>query len=305
MGELKKSTVHTLSDGGRVEISKNGLVIPDDVTDEGVAEVGKMLGQMEGGRGWLLGDFINTLERRSGRWGTEESIKAQCQNDGLNYNSSLRAASVAGRFNNTRRRVLLSFSHYQEVTNGSLTDEQVETLLDWAESTPRNKKAGPPVSQKMLREKVKETLGVEPEPVVTVEVMTGYDNVDKLLQEIIEAVPKAAGAKITSKMKKAVRLFQKEYEKQVRENAEALVKARVGPLKERLDREMQKAREEKELHQTLTQRIDGVISQAEFQMIRGCLHPDRAPNGQGDQFQKAFVAFNKLNKLVPKGKWQQ
>jgi hypothetical protein len=44
--------------------------------------------------------------------------------------------------------------------------------------------------------------------------------------------------------------------------------------------------------------IDSHMTMEEFQLVRNCLHPDRAPEGKRDRYTRAFDIFNRLEKTV-------
>lgn len=75
--------------------------------------------------------------------------------------------------------------------------------------------------------------------------------------------------------------------------------------KDRLNAEIELYREKKaeldKIEKQLAQRatsITTIITQDEFKLIRGCLHPDRQPEELKDKFGRAFEIFNKLDQHV-------
>ena len=60
------------------------------------------------------------------------------------------------------------------------------------------------------------------------------------------------------------------------------------------------ADEEKERWFNLNKTAPGLMTYEDFQLIRGCLHPDRQPEEKRERYNRAFHAFLQLEKAVKK-----
>ena len=105
-----------------------------------------------------------------------------------------------------------------------------------------------------------------------------------------------------SALDRAVRAFvAAEVEPQI----EAEVQRRVTQEREELARLRAKlhatekeAQEERERLRELRMNLDGLMTEEEYRLIRGCLHPDRAPEDRKPTFGRAFDIFSRLEKSV-------
>lgn len=106
----------------RATMTAVGLVMPDDMTDEELIEIGQMLRGMESSIQWLIGDWLNRAERV---WG-------QVYEDVPEYSyGTLRTyASVARSVQLSIRIDKLSFAHHQLVA--ALEPEQQREWLRYA-----------------------------------------------------------------------------------------------------------------------------------------------------------------------------
>lgn len=92
---------------------------------------------------------------------------------------------------------------------------------------------------------------------------------------------------------------------EVEPQIEAEVKRRVAKKQEELTklevdlkRLFKEAMSEKERFSDLTKNLDGLMTEDEYRLIRGCLHPDRAGEELKEKFGKAFHIFSRLEKSV-------
>ena len=105
-----------------------------------------------------------------------------------------------------------------------------------------------------------------------------------------------------SALDRAVRAFvAAEVEPQI----EAEVQRRVTQEREELARIRAKlnaiekeTKEELEIAQNLRMNLDGLMTEEEYRLIRGCLHPDRAEEELKPKFGRAFDIFSRLEKSV-------
>lgn len=105
-----------------------------------------------------------------------------------------------------------------------------------------------------------------------------------------------------SALDRAVRAFvAAEVEPQI----EAEVKRRVtqereelASLRAKLRATEKEAQEERDRLRELRMNLDGLMTEEEYRLIRGCLHPDRAPEDRKPTFGRAFDIFSRLEKSV-------
>jgi len=120
-------------------------------------------------------------------------------------------------------------------------------------------------------------------------------------EEAKATLPKTAQEKFerTIKLWEAARLVELrvEFAKQLKEA--------VATERQRLDEEMEKAKDiaeelskERDTAYQIRLGLDSHMTMEEFQLIRNCLHPDRAPDDKRDRYNKAFDIFNRLEKTV-------
>ena len=105
-----------------------------------------------------------------------------------------------------------------------------------------------------------------------------------------------------SALDRAVRAFvAAEVEPQI----EAEVKRRVtqereelASLRAKLRATEREAHEERDRARELRMNLDGLMTEEEYRLIRGCLHPDRAEEELKPKFGRAFDIFSRLEKSV-------
>src|SRR5207302_6703847 len=86
---------------------------------------GLMLGKIELGVSWWLGDWWAFGEHR---YGDRKALVESEDWEGPGFQACVDAGTVAKSFESTRRRVPLSFSHHREVA--SFSPEEQDRLLD-------------------------------------------------------------------------------------------------------------------------------------------------------------------------------
>jgi hypothetical protein len=135
---------------------------------------------------------------------------------------------------------------------------------------------------------------------------------ERVMQTVTNAVsdlPRKVAVPIENAVRKEVKLqtvtLQRSFEDEVNARVKAIIKEKLKEKQAYLDHRIEEAnelyssrlREEKRV-KLLSRGIKGVMSKDEFKLIRGCLHTDRVPEDQKDKFHRAFIAFNKLSKLI-------
>jgi hypothetical protein len=92
----------------KVRLTKTGAEFADDLTFDECMKIGADLLQIPDSCPWWVGDYLNMVERKHGekyaQLVSEKSAK-----------TLMNLASVASRFENSRRREILSFAHHAEV----------------------------------------------------------------------------------------------------------------------------------------------------------------------------------------------
>ena len=106
----------------RATMTAVGLVMPDDMTDEELIEIGQMLRGMESSIQWLIGDWSNRAERVWGQ--VYEDVP------GYSYNALRDYAYVARGVQLSVRTDKLSFGHHKLVA--ALEPEQQREWLRYA-----------------------------------------------------------------------------------------------------------------------------------------------------------------------------
>lgn len=103
-----------------------GLDLPDTITFEEWQAVGESLQGVNRSLQWWLGDWVRFGERK---WG--EKYTQAIEVSGKDYDTIAGAKRIADRFDFTRRRVNLSWSHHAEVA--ALPVDAADRFLDLAE----------------------------------------------------------------------------------------------------------------------------------------------------------------------------
>lgn len=130
-----------------VELGDKHLKFRDDTPYEVWAAAVKRLKSAEKAIQWWLGDALRFGERKYG-----EMYSQALEESDYSYGALRDVAWVAGRFELSRRRDNLPWSHHREVA--ALEPEEQEALLDQAVPPPGETK--PRMSSKELREHARE-----------------------------------------------------------------------------------------------------------------------------------------------------
>jgi hypothetical protein len=107
------------------------------------------------------------------------------------------------------------------------------------------------------------------------------------------------------KLEKAVKAFEQKKIIELREEFQIELANAVKREKEALEAEKKAIAEKKQAlaayEDSLTKRatsITTIMTEAEYKLVRGCLHPDRQPEELRDRFGKAFDIFSRLDQTV-------
>ena len=135
-----------------VHIGQTGLVADEEVPEEAIDHVGRILATPTKASTWAVADWLLLKERRFGRRYGES-----CSTIGLSYDTSSAWPVVAERVPPERRRPELSFSHHAQVAH--LSPEDQSWYLGWAARDLDDDEAGArplPHSALVLRRKIKD-----------------------------------------------------------------------------------------------------------------------------------------------------
>jgi len=124
--------VHSVLDDNALVLpgrpTKTSLNLPDDMTMDEWSEVGITLRKLGEGLRWYAGDWWIHAEKHYGQEASQFTDAI-----GLKKKSLQNAAWVSSRFEPSRRRESLEWSHHEAVSSSDLTYEQADRLLDMAE----------------------------------------------------------------------------------------------------------------------------------------------------------------------------
>lgn len=251
-------------------ITNTGLQMPDNFTEDQFFEAGRFLSRIEQGMQWAIGDWYNAIP-----WGDKE---AACEKAGLHYKTAKNYANIASVFKLSLRNDNCSFDVHRRLAVDALTPEQRLDLLSQAEANNWS-------SARLATER--DRLLGKPEKVP----LLSFDN---KIDQVLESLPKTATKKVRGEIKRVMGDLRHDFEKEVHHVAQERVKEqreRLQTMQKELDAELERAR-------NLRQNLDGLMTEEEYRLIRGCLHPDKAPEDRRQTFGKAFEVFTRLEKSV-------
>ncbi len=110
-----------------------GLVLPEDLTEQEVDDMGRFLARAESGTQWWIGDYWNY--RQEGGWGDGQEIAETLE---LNYKTIRNCAAVASSYELSRRWDNLTWSHHEAVAYEA--EPRRTELLQWAVETGASKR---------------------------------------------------------------------------------------------------------------------------------------------------------------------
>lgn len=253
------------------EICTNtGLQLPEHFTEDEFFEAGRWLSRVVQGMQWAIGDWYNAIP-----WGDKE---AACEKAGLNYAAARACGSVCSVFPNVVRHNNLGFEHHKKLSIQGLTEEQ---RIDLLEKSMINNWS----SARLTKERDRLLGRDERVPLLTF---------DGKVQRLIETLPASATKKTKAALTQVVHDLRHDFETEV----EHVVKERLKQQREKLLALEKEAQEERDRARALRMNLDGLMTEEEYRLIRGCLHPDRAPEDRKASFGKAFDIFTRLEKSV-------
>ena len=251
-------------------LTNTGLQLPEHFTEDEFFEAGRFLSRVEQGMQWAIGDWYNAIP-----WGDK---KAACENAGLNFHAARQCGQVASVFQIDARASYLSYTHHRGVASNEITTDQRTTLLDQAATN------GWSVAR-LLKERDRLLGKDERVPLLTFETK---------VEKLMETLPASATKKTKAAINQVVSDLRHDFETEV----EHVVKERLKQQRDRLHALEKEAQEERDQARALRMNLDGLMTEEEYRTIRGCLHPDRAPEDRKQVFGKAFDIFTRLEKSV-------
>ena len=117
---------------GRFKLTGTGLVIPQDVTEDEIDQLGNALSKIEDSRQWWWGDFaLAQLPENADQYQTSEIYERLSERYGIDKNSLKQYVFVCRAYPALTRVNAVSFTHHRQVASH---DDRAE-LLQWAEET--------------------------------------------------------------------------------------------------------------------------------------------------------------------------
>ena len=114
------------------------------------------------------------------------------------------------------------------------------------------------------------------------------------VEKLMETLPASATKKTKAAINQVVSDLRHDFETEV----EHVVKERLRIQREKLYALEKEAQADRDRAKELRMNLDGLMTEEEYRLIRGCLHPDRAPEDRKAAFGKAFDIFTRLEKSV-------
>lgn len=115
-----------LAVGQKAKLAKKGLRLSEGLTFAEWTAIGRKLGEMAESTAWAIGDWVFY-----GQWEYGKRYEEALAVTGLDYQTLRNYASVAGRFDLSRRRDKLSLQHHATVA--ALPPKEQDRWLDLAE----------------------------------------------------------------------------------------------------------------------------------------------------------------------------
>ena len=149
-------TAHSVSQGSLIAIlpqqgnlTKTAWELPSTMTEGDWKSAGQALSQVEGAMNWWLGDWWRFGEHK---YGDRKALVESDEWTGPVFGTCMNAATVCAKFQTSRRREVVPFSHHAECS--SIPDAEADQILEWCES--EFNKTGRVPTRVVLREKVKQ-----------------------------------------------------------------------------------------------------------------------------------------------------
>jgi len=265
-------------------LTQEGLTLPDTCSEQDFINIGTELTRRENQAQsnlmlvqWLRGEWWNALP---------DGRKAEiCEASGSNAGTANNCGAYVARAKkmNLIRDEIQSFKHVQIIAHQSLTDTQRTDLLqkstkyEWTASRLRQERDI--LIGKPEKEKHEAT------------------NLDAKIEELIADLPARTSRKVKREIKAIVKELEGDFNHQVEQRADAIAKKRTANVFQ-LEADAKAAND---AASDLLMSVQVKMTQDEFNIVRGCLHPDKQPESEQAKFSRAFEIFNRLKPVIPKG----
>jgi hypothetical protein len=264
-------------------LTNTGLRLPEHYTEDEFFAAGRFLASIERGSQWAIGDWYNAIP-----WGDKEKA---CEVAGLNYKTARDAGIVCAAFSDVVRNDICTFDHHRRLAIQDLSTERRAGLL--AKSAENGWTVARLVKERdALLGKVKKDKGL---------------SIDGTFEKVMDALPKSASTKVKKALEEVKKELQHDFSDQVIRVAKEKAKDEIEAARAALERAKETeaaaaAAEERFVAQARP--LDGWMTKEEFQLIRGCLHPDQTPSDFADfearkeRYTKAFNIFMRMEGTV-------
>lgn len=264
-------------------LTDHGLNLPKDITETEFFEVGTLLGNIEKGMQWAIGDWYNNIPQ-----GYNDKVKA-CDRAGLNPDTARQCALIADVFELSARSQILPFTHHRVLVSTELTNAQRQSLLQQAEIGEANKKGVMKSWSSRRLEKERDiTLGTWVEPTQINE----PDSLKNFVTQVSKDIPPKYRRKVERVATKVAAQLAKDFEKQVQKR----VHDEVDNERQRFIKMQEETTIERERIEAARRNVNQIMSKKEFSKVRSVLHPDRHHNDP--RYSDAFEIFNRLLKTI-------
>lgn len=261
-------------------LTETGLHLPENASEADLIEVGIELTHREEHAQhdlmliqWQRGEWWNALP---------DGRKAEiCEASGTNPRTAKRCGWVVewAKSINVAVGAIQSFYHLRSLTHQQLTSDQAKDLLE--KSATFGWTAG-----RLKRER---DLVLNIHPMVTKD--TKPKHFEQAMDEIIDDLPQRTSEKTKKEIRKFLTKLENDFWEEVHQESKKQVDIINEKRRRSLDeRERKLDAMQKRLHKAY-RGFHQVISDEEYKIIRGCLHPDRVPADRRDKFDKAFKIF--------------
>ena len=260
-------------------ITTTGLNLPDEYTEDEFFEIGISLSNTELILFWAIGDWYNAIPEN---YDNEEA----CKRAGLIYGTAKTNGWVAGKFDKSIRTVdRITFRSYRKLCVAGLTDTQRLELHDRAQQGKWTE-----------AQVIKERAIIAPKLALTP--LVGFDQKSKkLMNDVVDSFPKGTSKRISTKIIKGIKSLTDEIQKDLRNVVDHALTSVVEPERNRLNDLSREAETTKEYWENSLRQVNMIMTREEFNMILGCLHPDRNVHQNAD---KSFKVFKRLEAGIPK-----
>jgi hypothetical protein len=290
-----------MSDIVKVE---NGLIIPLGMPEEQIVAYGSVIGPAYNNAKdtlyvcqWVVGDWYNSMHKSDRadackKYGVPVASAQKYARVVRRYRALSDDTEQAGRPVLPARSIGLNWTLHREAANGT-TYDQCGELIKWA-TVGVEEPAGhfrPPTEEEMVAER-KRRMGIV--PVAKLKLST-----DAEFDAALDNLPKNTSAKAKKEVRRVIEVARKQFRSEVRNAVDKGMEEDRARLREVHAKQVAR---DKHLD-VMAARINFFMTEEEFKIVLGCLHPDREATKARKE--KAFSIFNRLKAGLPKkAKWK-